>query len=441
MEKKKLDYKWVILAVCFLMVFICLGFCSSNKGRYLGAIEAATGIERTFLSVNDSFRFGVSALINFFFGALVVKFGVRKLVPVGFGLLIGAVSCYAGADAFAKLFASEGNGYLIAFLSMFYLGGTLLGIGLAFTTTAMASIMVKRWFTGNTGTVLGVVLAANGLGGALAAQIVGPIIDSDKFGYAKAYTIVAIILLVMGVLATVLLREKPKDFAGELLVKNKKKARGGGWIGMDFSAAKRIGYFIPACVGIFLTGMVLSGINGIGSTHLKNDVGLPGRYVDTVMSVHSLVLMGTKMLAGVVYDKKGLRTTMLMCNGVGVVSMILLALVAPTPTGMLLAMIWGVTSAIALPMETIGVTLVASDLFGNKDFDKILGIMLALNHAGYAVGSIVVNAVRKLFGGADYSEAALLFAGILLAVTLMYQFIITAAHKTRKNIEAEEALR
>jgi len=122
-----------------------------------------------------------------------------------------------------------------------------------------------------------------------------------------------------------------------------------------------------------------------------------------------------------------------------VISMILLALVAPTPTGMLLAMIWAVTSSIALPMETIGVTLVASDLFGNKAFDQMLGIMLALNHAGYAVGSIVVNAVRKLFGGTDYSEAAFLFAGILLAVTVMYQFIITAAHKERKRIEALEA--
>jgi predicted MFS family arabinose efflux permease len=153
------------------------------------------------------------------------------------------------------------------------------------------------------------------------------------------------------------------------------------------------------------------------------------------MSIHSLVLMGTKMLAGVIYDKKGLRTMMLMCNSVGVVAMITLAFVAPTPMGMALAMIWGVTSSIALPMETIGVTLVASDLFGNKCFDQMLGIMLALNHAGYAVGSIVVNGLYDLCGN-TYFYAILLFAAVLAAVTVMYQFIINAAHKKRKQVEA-----
>lgn len=420
MKSKKLEYKWVILAVCFLMVFICLGFCSSNKGRYLGPITAALGIKRSLFSINDTFRFGISALVNLFFGALVAKFGVRKLVAFGFTCLISSVLIYANATHIA----------------VFYIGGSLLGVGLAFTTTAVASILVKRWFTGNTGTILGIVLAANGLGGAVAAQIVGPIIDKHAYGYRDAYNLVAVILAVVGVLAVLLLRDAPKDHDGELIVKNKKKARGAGWVGVEFSKARKLSYFIPSLIGIFLTGMVLSGINGIGSTHIKNDVGLAGSYVDNVMSIHSLVLLFSKMVAGVIYDKKGLRTVLTFCNGVGVVSMVSLAFVATTPVGLVLAMVWGITSSIALPMETIGVTLVASDLYGNKDFDKVLGIMLALNHAGYAVGSIVVNGLYDLCGG-TYFYAMLLFAGLLLAVTIMYQFIITAAHKVRKQVEAE----
>ena len=288
----------------------------------------------------------------------------------------------------------------------------------------------------NTGTILGIVLAANGLGGAVAAQIVGPIIDKHAYGYRDAYNLVAVILAVVGVLAVLLLRDAPKDHDGELIVKNKKKARGAGWVGVEFGKARKLSYFIPSLIGIFLTGMVLSGINGIGSTHIKNDVGLAGSYVDNVMSIHSLVLLFSKMVAGVIYDKKGLRTVLTFCNGVGVVSMVSLAFVATTPVGLVLAMVWGITSSIALPMETIGVTLVASDLYGNKDFDKVLGIMLALNHAGYAVGSIVVNGLYDLCGG-TYFYAMLLFAGLLLAVTIMYQFIITAAHKVRKQVEAE----
>lgn len=41
-------YKWVIAAACFLMVMICLGFCSSTKPLYLSAITKALDIERSF---------------------------------------------------------------------------------------------------------------------------------------------------------------------------------------------------------------------------------------------------------------------------------------------------------------------------------------------------------------------------------------------------------
>lgn len=418
MEKKKFEYKWIIVAISFLMVFTCLGFCSSNKSLYLGAITETLGIPRSMFSVNDTCRYVTSALINLFFGALVAKFGIRRMVTFGFISLIASVLIYAYAEH----------------ILLFYLGGCLLGAGLAFTTTAMASILVKRWFTGNTGTVLGVVLAANGLGGALAAQIVTPIIGSNPYGYREAYTLVAVILAAVGTLVVVFLREKPKDHEGELVVKNKKKARGGGWIGMTFADAKTCRYFIPACLGIFLTGMVLSGVNGVGGAYLR-DVKLSDAFVSNVLSIHSLALLVSKMLAGILYDKKGLRTMLTLCNTIGAVAMTTLAFVSNTPVGMVLAMLWGVLSALSLPMETIGVTLVTSDLFGNRAFDQMLGIMLALNHLGYAVGSIVVNSFFDLCGG-TYFYAVLVFAGILLAVTVMYQFIITAAHKERKRIEA-----
>ena len=421
MEKKKFEYKWIIVAISFLMIFTCLGFCSSNKSLYLAAITEALNIPRSAFSINDTFRYVASALINFFFGALVAKFGIRKMVGFGFVCLIGSVLCYAYAEV----------------MWVFYIGGALLGIGLAFTTTAMATILVKRWFTGNTGTVLGVVLAANGLGGALAAQIVDPIISAHAFGYRDAYTMVAAILAIVGTLAIIFLREKPKGHEGELIVKNKKKVRGDGWVGMEFKDALKLRYFIPACAGIFLTGMVLSGVNGIGGAHLK-DVGLTD-FAKTVLSVHSLVLLFAKTLAGIIYDKKGLRFMLSLCMITGAVATTLLAFTSTSVMGMIFAMAWGILSSFALPMETIGVSLVTADLYGNKAFDKLLGIMLALNHLGYAVGSVVMNFFFDLCGG-TYFHVMLGFGGIMLLVTLVYQFIITAAHKERKRIEAAEAL-
>ena len=78
--KKKLDYQWVIVITCFIMEFVALGFCSSNKSLYLGAITEALNIKRSLFSINDSVRFMTSAVVNLFFGTLIHKFGARKMV-------------------------------------------------------------------------------------------------------------------------------------------------------------------------------------------------------------------------------------------------------------------------------------------------------------------------------------------------------------------------
>lgn len=421
LEQRRIDYKWAVVAACFMMVFVCLGFCSSNKSLYLGAITEALGIKRSLFSLNDSFRYIASAIINLYFGKLVQRFGTRKLILFGFVALIASMLVYTCATT----------------IFVFYIGGCLLGVGLAFTTTAMISVVIKRWCPTNTGTVLGVVMAANGLGGALAAQIISPLIyeEGNPFGYRKAYMLAAVIVAATGIIVVSIIRDLPKDAKDSPEVSHKKKPRGSGWIGVEFREAIRLPYFVPSALGIFLTGLVLSGINGISGTQLK-DMGLSTGFVALVLSCHSVALTVFKFLAGVCYDKKGLRTMLTICDLTGVVVMVMLALVTNTPLGMALALLWGVFSALALPMETIGVSLVACDLFGNKDFDKMVGIMLALNYLGYAVGNPLVNAFYDVHG--SYKPIILLCAGILLGVTIMYQFVISAAHKKRQEVEAAQ---
>ena len=100
-------------------------------------------------------------------------------------------------------------------------------------------------------------------------------------------------------------------------------------------------------------------------------------------------------------------------------------------------MVYGIFSSLALPLETIMLSLITTDLFGNKSFDKILGIIAALNTAGYAVGAPLMNYCYDLFG--TYVPFIWVCVGIMFVVTVMYQFIISAAARTRKQILAAEA--
>lgn len=410
-------YRWVIVAAMFVMVFVCLGFCSSNKGVYLSAITKALDIKRSLFSVNDSCRYITTAVVNLFFGALIAKFGARKLIVAGFASLIVS----------ALLYATASN------IFVFYLGGCFLGMGLSWTTTTMVGYVVNCWCKEHKGTIMGAVLAANGLGGALAAQIVTPIIyeEGNLFGYRNAYLLVAAILLVVGIAVVALIRDVPKGMEGEI---PKKKAKGTAWAGISYQAAMKKPYFYAAAACIFLTGAALQGVNGISAAHMT-DRGLDAGYMATVMSAHSLTLAGAKFLTGFIHDRIGLRKTMLFCQAASVVAFVALALTEPSSSGMALAMVYGVTSSLALPLETIMLPLIAGDLFGQMSFAKMMGIFVSVNTAGYALGAPIANLIFDAIG--SYTPVLIGLAVIMLVVTLVFQRVLTAAEKEREAICGE----
>ncbi len=127
--KNKFDYTWIIIGLGFLMVFVTLGFCSSNKGFYLDAVTKALNVERGLFSIGDSIRFIVTAVISMFFGTLVNKFGTKKLILAGFSCLIICMLLYSFGTS----------------LIWFYIGNFFLGAGLSWTTTSMVGCIVNKW--------------------------------------------------------------------------------------------------------------------------------------------------------------------------------------------------------------------------------------------------------------------------------------------------------
>ncbi len=418
-QKRKMSYTPVIIGLCFLMVFTCLGFCSSPKSLFIGPVTEALGIDRSTYSWNDSCRFLATSVVNIFFGTLMNHFGPRKLIAAGFVALAASSLIYAFA---ANVF-------------MIYLGGCLLGIGLSWTTTTMVGSVVNRWCFEKKGTIMGAILAANGLGGALATQIVSPIIESGAEGYRKAYVVVAIVLFSVGTLVTVLFRDKPKDsrLANHDVSKHKNKKESHD--GLEFAQAKKKAFFYIAAVCIFVTGLVLQGITGVAAQHLK-DTGLDAGFVATVLSFHSLALAMFKFLTGIIYDKFGLRVTTTLCCITAVAVMVFLALVTNSPTGMLFAVIYGIFSALALPLETIMLPIYASDLFGAKSFNQVLGIFVSVNTAGYALGAPLINWCFDKFG--SYTPGFYVGALLMFLVTVGINVVIFMAHRIRKQIEKEK---
>ena len=418
-NKRNFDYKWVIVGLSFLMVMISLGFCSSTKSLYIAPVTSALNIKRGAFALNDSFRFVTTAVVNVFFGFLVSKYRIKRLILIGFASLIASQIIYSVAT---NVFA-------------FYIGGILLGLGFAFTTTTMVGCIVNRWCKESKGKIMGAILASNGIGGAIAIQTITPIIASDDFGYRLAYRLTAIVLLVVCVLVLLFFKEKPTD-SSETTV-TKKTSRGKDWIGVDYNDAVKMPYFYAAVVCIFLTGFVLQGVNGVAAAHMK-DVGIDPTYVGMVLSIHSLVLALAKFFTGYVYDKFGLKTAINFCSATAVTVMLLLTLITNSHAGRAFAMAYGVLSAFALPLETIMLPIYAGDLFGQKSFDKMLGIFASANVCGYALSAPAINAVYDVFG--SYRAGFVSCSAIMLGTVIILQFVIKAAYNQRKLAEKDACL-
>lgn len=416
LQSRKFDYSWVIIILCFMMGFICLGFCSSGRSLYLTAITDALHFPRGAFSVSTSIRFVTTAIINLFFGALVQKFGTKKLICAGLICLIGFAIINSVATT---LFA-------------FYVGGVLLGLGLSWTGTTMISSIMHKWCKKNVGTYTGAVLAGNGIGGAVAVQLLSPIIfkDGDPFGYRTSYQLVSLILLVFLILMIIFFKDKPKVDDSETVIFKKEKKRTSDWEGIDFNEALKKPYFYLSLLCIFLIGMSLQGLGGISTPHMY-DIGMDVGFVATITSIHGLLLAGCKFLTGYIYDKKGINTITNICLISMFLSLFMLIFLDNSYIGKILALIRIVFGALSMPLETVMISIFAMELFGNKSFDKFVGIFISVRTAGFAIGSPFGNLCYDILG--NYKFAFLVFAILIIIVSFTLHIVLRAAKQEKQN--------
>ncbi len=422
-EKKKLYYGFYIVGVCFLMIMFVVSFGSSSKGTFLPAITGSLGMKRSLFTLNDSLRFLTTAAVNFFFGTIVSKLGARKMVLFGFIFLIVAFFIYSFSGTYWQ----------------FYIGGALFGVGYAWTTTTIIGYIVEKWFTNQKGTIMGVILAASGVGGILSEQILTRIIygmngeipvEASEPGWRLAYRVIAVIFVVVGAIAFLIIRNSPEDKNLKPLGQDspEKKKRGMTWEGYDEKTIYRMPIFYITGICVFLTGFTLQAMGNVCKPYMY-DLGINKEYVLYVFSLHFLFLCAAKILCGFLYDRFGIRISFGICSVAALLS--LAALSFTTGDSKVTPWLYSVISSFAMPLETIMIPLLVSALFGGKTFSKIMGYYLSLNTLGYAVGVPIANLFYDVMG--SYRVMLIILVSVMSLVFIVTQFTMARAEKMRNR--------
>lgn len=186
---------------------------------------------------------------------------------------------------------------------------------------------------------------------------------------------------------------------------------------------------------MLLIGVSVQAASGHTVTHLK-DIGLDPVFVTNVWSFHGLALAAAKILAGWCFDKFGLKITLLFCEIIGAVSIFMLAVsTAATPA---IAAIGATAISFSLPLESIMIPLITADLFGDKSYAKIMGILAACSTAGHAVGAPLTDLMFDMSSNHSYKTIFIIYAVLLVVIAVVLEILLRKADKARDAIIAAE---
>ena len=382
-------------------MFVGLGFCSSASSAYFQPVVEALGFSRGAFGFSSTFRYATTAITTMFFHKLVDRFGTKKLMCAG--LLFYVMSMLMNAI----------SNTLIGF----YIGGIFLGFAVAFAASTMASVIINKWFTENTGTVLGIVLAANAAGSALAIWLLEPMIYSGGLGYKNAYFLTAVAVMLVFVIFAIFYKDK-KDNGAFAKPKQGKVRKNVDWEGFEYNdlTGKPAFYIVIICLAVY----ALVSVNTISTPHYK-DIGFSGEFIALSLSIGSVALAASKIIVGIIYDKWGIKAAVNLCLLTALAAKIILFIL--TSEMKVLGIAYTVLISIATPLETVMISIIVLDLFGKKCFNKTLAITTSLFTVGHALSSPLLNLPYDFMGSYMVSFVTSTVASVVIIIALNLSII------------------
>lgn len=185
-------YGWIVVIALTLVMTMVYG-AEFSFGVFLKPLADGFGWTRAATSGALATSLWVSGFLGILMGALTDKYGPRRVIAIG-GLL-------------------SGLGYLLlshtGALWQLYIGfGVMLAIGRSTAWTPITAT-VSRWFTEKRVLALGIVTAGIGLGQMLIPPLAAYLIEA--YDWRTAYTIMALMVLILVISAAMLARRSPQD--------------------------------------------------------------------------------------------------------------------------------------------------------------------------------------------------------------------------------------
>ena len=371
----------LIALMCGLMAMVSLGMSTNAYGVFYSPVSAALGVSRGSVSIHQA----LSAIASGLGSPLVIR--LAKRYPLKY--ITAAGSCMVGA-AYCLMAVSTR-------LWMFNLLGILRGMGCACFFLTVITTLLGNWFTGNLGTVTGVVLSFSGISGAVFSPVLTALIQSQ--GYKTTYVlcgILSIVALLPGSLSVLSLTPEERGMrpSGGAV-----RTRTAAPVGEE-GGKLRLGSFCfiacccLSCFAAFSAGMThhMPGF----SEQLRYGAGYGALLVSCVMIGN----ITSKFIAGVLCDRIGVFRTFSI---VILVSMLGVATLMISPSHQLVLAAAAVLFGFINAVSAIGISALVRAIYGNTRYSEVFSALSAVSCIVSAFATTIIGYMYDFFRTYQYS--------------------------------------
>lgn len=184
-------YAWIVAGVTFLALLASAGIRATGVVLVL-PLERDFGWDRTTVTLALSINLLLYGLCGPFAGALMARFGVRRVMLVA----LSALSASLGLSLFMQ-----------SAWQLVILWGVLVGLGSGAMALVLGATIATRWFVRRRGLVTGLFAASSATGQLIFLPEQAAIVEA--FGWRPAVLLVAALALGVAALVALLMRDDP----------------------------------------------------------------------------------------------------------------------------------------------------------------------------------------------------------------------------------------
>lgn len=371
-KKKSSIYAWVIVAVCFFIMFGAYTIMNTLHSLFLRPVTEDLGISvKAF-----SFVFAIGGI-----GVAVGSAFMGKLLTKGNMKLIMTITLIISSLGFMSY-------SLATNIVAFYIIAFVVGVSSAGFANIPISIMLTNWFHEKRGLALSIAFLGGGVGTALMSPILSSIMSN--YGWKTSYIIAGIGMLVLSLPLILFLAAKTPADKGMLAygadsaaAQDQSAVHTEDLRGLTLQQAKKTSMFWIFIVGMISIALVAGGVQMHVPSFLQS-VGHSGAFAATILSALALAGIIGKLVFGVVLDKFKTSGSTVYALIMMIVALGSLLMAKAVPMAFVFAIAYGFGIVIA----GLGPTFMTGDIFGRKDYGAIFGFIQVFFVAGSSIGVV-----------------------------------------------------